>query len=244
MPNTPSLAVAETNVDDGATPSGLVPTPVTAEQPTLDLTAMWSTQDTGGALIAVCGFDGSGKTTQVEALARHLAERGRSVHLTRQPTTWYRQLPEVRSFLNDGGSPRQARRLALLAAADRLRHLDEEVLPRLRDGQTVITDRYVFSSIAYFLHRGVPADLLLEINAGIPRPVLSIYLDVPATDLMRRLSMRDGDGTKHEEQAEQRIESVRAQFLRMRHELCWLDGRRHRDDLSRTIAALTTTGTP
>ncbi|MCO5056816.1 MAG: hypothetical protein M9905_02805 [Rhizobiaceae bacterium] len=55
-----------------------------------------------GMLVAICGFDGTGKTTQVERLQGTLEGRGVTVTRTRQPTDWYRNEPVVKSYLAHG----------------------------------------------------------------------------------------------------------------------------------------------
>src|SRR5688500_9154814 len=104
--------------------------------------------DGEGKLIVFCGFDGCGKSTQIERLARNLEAAGKSVLITKQPSDWYRESRIVRDFLAKGGCATKAKILALYAAADRLKHVHEVILPAVRAGKHVICDRYVYSSIA------------------------------------------------------------------------------------------------
>lgn len=166
-----------------------------------------------GRLIAIEGFDGAGKTTQIAALAEALRTAGHEVMLTRQPTDWYRSLPQVGRFLAQGGDPARARALALLAAADRLSHAAEVLRPALARGAMVICDRYVFSSIAFFRARGLDPEFVALINAGIPRPDVAIYLDVPPEVSQARLRARDGEAAlKAEERSVQRIGQIMGYF--------------------------------
>jgi dTMP kinase len=85
--------------------------------------------------------------------------------------------------------------MALLFAADRLDHLDSEVLPNLRDGVTVICDRYYHSSIAYQSATGGGPDAiswLRELNRQARRPDLTLVLDVPAKVAAERRRKRRG----------------------------------------------------
>lgn len=177
-----------------------------------------------GPFVAICGFDGSGKTTQLEALRKFYADQGREVCVTRQPTDWYRNDPFVRSFLKNGGSSEQARVLALFAAADRHRHIQEVINPALTAGKVVLTDRYVFSSIAYFQSRGVPQDFILYINQGILAPDFSFFLDVRPDILLQRLVARDGETLKFEERAQSRIHNIRQNFLSLQPHLQIING--------------------
>lgn len=178
-----------------------------------------------GLLIAVVGFDGSGKTTQVEALGAYFRSKGCSeVIETRQPTDWYRNNLDVQHFHGFGGAPETARILSLLAAADRLKHVAEVIRPALARGAVVICDRYVYATFSVFLHRGVDLDFLITINKGIPRPDLAIYLRVPVPELLRRLTIRDQGELKFEEKEEERIRSLVSAYEAMSSEIVPVDG--------------------
>jgi dTMP kinase len=94
-----------------------------------------------------------------------------------------------------GARPSSWTTMALLFAADRLDHLESEVVPNLLDGVTVITDRYVHSSIAY---QSVASDQdegtiswLREINRHARVPDLTIVLDVEARVASQRRAARN-----------------------------------------------------
>ena len=177
-----------------------------------------------GRLISIVGFDASGKTTQVEELGKRFRELGNEVVETRQPTDWYRSNDLVRSFQSVGGSAKEARILALMAAADRLLHVKEVIVPALERGAVVICDRYVYATFAVFIHRGVEVDLLVEINRGIPQPERAYFLEVPTVELVRRLAERDGNNLQFEELAEDRIESIVRTYREMGSLLKPIDG--------------------
>jgi dTMP kinase len=185
------------------------------------------------ALIAFCGIDGSGKTTQLSLLA----ERLRSTHpvfTTRQPTTAFRTDPLVRSFIDghlDGHDDAVAAEIgpefALLAAADRYRHLRTVVMPRLRAGDIVLTDRYLFSCYSYCEPRRMaPLDWMQQINRYVPHPDLTVFLDVPAHVALERIRRR-GERPTWEELDEHRVNEVRTAY----QEQAWgTDTRYHRLD--------------
>ena len=177
-----------------------------------------------GRLISVVGFDAAGKTTQVEELGKRFREIGKEVVETRQPTDWYRNDELVQSFHARGGSSEEARILSLMAAADRLLHVRDVIVPALERGATVICDRYVYATFAVFIHRGVELEFLVEINKGIPEPEHAYFLDVPAKELLRRLSERDGSNLQFEEQAIEIIESIVRTYRRMGSMLKRIDG--------------------
>ncbi|MFM0170602.1 dTMP kinase [Paraburkholderia sediminicola] len=177
-----------------------------------------------GILVSIVGFDASGKTTQIAALADLFRAEGRDVVETRQPTDWYRSEASVQHFHEEGGSQERARILSLFAAADRHRHVQEVILPALRRGSVVICDRYVYATFGVFIHRGVDVNFLITINRGVPRPNFAFYLDVPTATLVERLRMRDGDNLKFEERSPDRIESITSTYKDMGFHLIRVDG--------------------
>ncbi|MEV0195748.1 dTMP kinase [Nonomuraea sp. NPDC050691] len=168
-------------------------------------------------LIAFCGIDGAGKSTQIARLARSL-EPEREVRITRQPSSEYRNSALVRAFVDDRISAEQApaalREMAVHAAADRLRHVRTEILPHLARGAVVISDRYVYSTYAYFLARGLD-DLqwLIELNRHVPEPDLTFYLDISPETAGARVRARDGGSHKREEVNAGRMTRAREVFL-------------------------------
>jgi dTMP kinase len=77
--------------------------------------------------------------------------------------------------------------LALLFAADRLDHLASEVQPLRHKGWTVVTDRYILSSLAY-QSIDCRLDFVVNINALALPPDLTILLDVPVSACRRRIA--------------------------------------------------------
>jgi dTMP kinase len=97
-------------------------------------------------LIALEGGEGTGKSTQ----ARRLAERlGPDTVLTFQPGATDIGTSIRRILLDPATKGLDLRAEALLMAADRAQHVAEVIRPALADGRTVVTDRYLYSSIAY-----------------------------------------------------------------------------------------------
>jgi dTMP kinase len=159
-------------------------------------------------LITLSGFDGTGKTTQIAALREHFEGLGRRVVCTRQPTDHYRSLPLMREFTDGGGGAEAARVLALLAAADRYRHVMEVIRPELERGSTVLCDRYVYDFFAVFTHRGVPFELLTAVSAQTPRPDHAFHLRLGAAETLRRLGSRGHAARRYEERSVERVEQI------------------------------------
>jgi dTMP kinase len=144
-----------------------------------------------GHFIVIEGIDGAGTTTQVQQLCERFQGRGLPALPTREPTAGpvgflIRQALTHRLVVPGihGGRPPSWKTMALLFAADRLDHLEAEILPNLLDGVTVISDRYDLSSLAYQSatapeESGEVLGWLRAINRHARRPDLTLILDVP-----------------------------------------------------------------
>ncbi|HEX9296493.1 MAG TPA: dTMP kinase [Polyangiaceae bacterium] len=164
-----------------------------------------------GLFIVAEGIDGSGSTTLVEQLTAFFKSRGRPVHRTCEPSTgpmgaMIRQILSHRIVVHgEAGamSPGWAT-MALLFAADRLDHLEAEVLPRLEKGIMVISDRYDLSSLAY-QSATAPGDVervvnwIRELNRHARRPDLTLVLDVRPDIAASRRGSRGGSRELYED---------------------------------------------
>lgn len=166
-------------------------------------------------LIAICGIDGSGKTTQIQMLQQYFSEKKTDIYLTKQPTSFYRQYDRFRDYVNGNylfNDKTILYELALLSAADKIRHYETEILPN--NNRLIISDRYVFSAYAYFIARGInDIEWLTSINKFLPLPDLTIYLDIDPEIAFDRIVSRDGRYTKKEETNIKLLEKVRQVFL-------------------------------
>ncbi|GLX70843.1 dTMP kinase [Paenibacillus glycanilyticus] len=135
-----------------------------------------------GIFITIEGGEGAGKTTLIQQLSHTMQQRGKTVMTTREPGG----IPiaeQIRSVILDRShTSMDARTEALLYAAARRQHLVEKVMPALADGQVVICDRFVDSSLAYQGHaRGLGMDDVWSINRFAiegAMPQLTIYMDI------------------------------------------------------------------
>ncbi|MDY2940836.1 MAG: dTMP kinase [Varibaculum sp.] len=142
-----------------------------------------------GRFIVFEGGDGAGKSTQVDLLAAALHARGHSVLVTREPGGT--NLGEnLRAALLHGGAIDE-RAEALLYAADRAQHTETVVRPAIGAGDTVISDRYMDSSIAYQGGgRGLGIDQIRDLSLWAVRgllPDLTVLLDAPAETTGERI---------------------------------------------------------
>jgi dTMP kinase len=138
-----------------------------------------------GRFVVVEGPNGVGKTTVVGVLAGHLRHCGSAVHVTREPSD-----TALGELIRSAESYLSGRALALAVAADRYAHLEKEVVPALRAGQDVISDRYVQSSLVLQRLDGLSLAEIWTYNAHVLIPRLSVYLEDDAPVIAARLRQR------------------------------------------------------
>ena len=166
-----------------------------------------------GAFISMEGVDGCGKTTQREALVKHLQSRGWEVCLTREPGG--DEIAEkIRALVLDPANKAMCDEAeASRYAASRAQTVRAKVRPALERGMAVVCDRFVDSSVAY---QGGGRELgwreVAALNAmavGGTWPDVTVYLRMdPEAALARRLSASEPD----------RLEQERADFFIRTHE--------------------------
>ena len=156
-----------------------------------------------GVFVVVEGIDGSGSTTHTKLLGKALRQRGLKVVETCEPSAGpigalIRQVLQRRLFVADASGPREFAwsTMALLFAADRMDHLDSTVVPALREGAVVLSDRYDLSSLAYQSVTAPSGEKVVpwirELNAAALRPDLTIVIDVPVEVAEERRRARGG----------------------------------------------------
>ena len=143
-----------------------------------------------GLFISMEGPDGAGKSTQIELLKSYLADKGYKVVITREPggTSISEAIREV--ILNKHYSEMCDNTELLLYAAARAQLVHEVIRPALEEGNAVICDRFVESSVVYQgIGRGLGIDTVYAVNEyalqGL-RPQLTILLDLDAEEGLRR----------------------------------------------------------
>ncbi len=142
-----------------------------------------------GVFIVFEGIDGSGKSTHIKALAKELKGRGYNVLQTSEPSK-----DRIGNFIRRYAE-RNDHRLtpeteALLFAADRFEHVMTVVEPALKRGRIVISDRYLYSSLAYQGAGGLDLDWIREMNRFAPKPDLGILLDLLPEFSLQRVERR------------------------------------------------------
>jgi dTMP kinase len=138
------------------------------------------------------GAEGSGKSTQAARLAEHL-----DAVLTRE-TGGTEIGARLREILHDTDVSNLASRAeALMTAADRAQHIAEVVKPALEAGRSVVSDRSVYSAIAYQGYgRQLDVDEVRRLNEwgtdGV-WPEVVVFLDTPDDVIAERMRRRSLD---------------------------------------------------
>ncbi|HVL48847.1 MAG TPA: dTMP kinase [Candidatus Thermoplasmatota archaeon] len=137
-----------------------------------------------GALIVVEGIDGSGKSTQLKLLRRHLEAQGYSILFTE-----WNSSALVRDTMKVGKKKNllTPTTFSLLHATDFADRYYYGILPALKAGMIVLADRYVYTAFARDTVRGVEADWVRNLYRFAAKPDLALYFEVPIDVSLDRL---------------------------------------------------------
>lgn len=194
-----------------------------------------------GLFIVFEGLDGAGKSTQADLLLAELRREGHQALSVREPggTPLGDRLREILLGRDDalGLEPQSE---LLLYEASRCQLVRQVIRPALARGQTVISGRYVLSSLAYQGYgRGLALELIEQLNreaTGGLEPELTFWIDLApevglarlraAPDRMERLGL---DFYRRVAAGYRELAQGQAQIIR-------LDGERSQNELARQVA--------
>lgn len=170
-----------------------------------------------GRFITIEGGEGAGKSTQVARLCEHLRGRGIDAVATREPGG-PPGAEEIRKLLTTGAVGRWSPWAeALLHFAARHEHLAATVMPALKAGRWVVSDRFADSTTAYQGYgHGLGAGPMAELYrlvVGDFAPDLTLVLDLPVAVGLARAHARRHDENRYESMDVAFHERVRAGFL-------------------------------
>ena len=142
-----------------------------------------------GKFIVVEGLDGSGKSSQVDLVIKFLQENGKEVIVTREPTMDSEAGRMIKQALRKEITvdPLELQRLYV---QDRKEHLENKVIPALKEGKYVVSSRYAFSTFAYGYSTGLDVNMLVELNKDFLLPDLTIIIDVSPESCVQRIENR------------------------------------------------------
>ncbi len=189
-----------------------------------------------GALIAFEGLDQSGKQTQAERLRDQLKAQGHKSRLVSFPdygTSIGEEIARALQGERDYGPDV----MQLLYIANRYERKGD-IQRWLDGGLFLVCDRYRASSIAYGEAQGLEAGWLTEIQKFLPRPALTILLDIsPETAVQRKAVDRD----RYERDLALQ-ERVRESYKRLASAESWivLDGERSKEAIAADVLSAVT----
>jgi dTMP kinase len=171
-----------------------------------------------GIFITVEGSEGAGKSTNMAFVEDYLRKAGREVVVTREPggTPLAEHIREVLLGHSYDGMASDCELLLMFAA--RAEHLDKVIRPALAAGKIVLCDRFTDATYAYQGGgRGIPMDriaILEQWVQGTLRPDLTLFLDLPVADGMKRAGQRSAPD-RFEVQQLEFFDRVRAAYLEL-----------------------------
>jgi dTMP kinase len=188
-----------------------------------------------GVFICIEGLDGCGKTTQAKMLAKKLSKSHNAVY-TAEPSRGKIGTYIRKSYLY--GEKRLSCVLeALLFAADRIEHVETEVLPALNQGKLVISDRYVYSSLAYQGAAGLSLDWIEKVNEHALQPDFAVFIDVDPKTVMHRLKPKKSVMENLETQ--QKVREIYLKFVE-KGRLTRINGDQSKDEVAKELYEVVT----
>lgn len=147
--------------------------------------------NTPGLLITFCGLDGCGKTTMMNRLISDL-QHDYDIFVTKQPTNAVRNSEIFRNYMDcPDHDAFDYRSLSLLAASDRLQHVNKVIEPEMKQGKIILSDRYFYSCLANLRARGFEEDAwIYEIAESVVKPDIAFFFDVPVEEAVARVRRR------------------------------------------------------
>ncbi len=187
-----------------------------------------------GFFICIEGLDGCGKTTQTKILVEKLKKKGYDAVYTAEPSRG-----KIGRFIKKYCLHRDKRISsiveALLFAADRYEHVENDILPALKNGKIVVSDRYVYSSLAYQGAAGLSLDWIRRINEHALAPNLAIFIDVEPNTVIQRLKPKKSVMENLETQ--RKVREVYMKFVE-NGELVQVNGNKSKKEVANEILSI------
>ena len=179
-----------------------------------------------GVFICIEGLDGSGKSTQAKLLTKKLCKAGYNAVFTAEPSQGKIGKFIRKRLFEQKRMPTTVE--ALLFAADRIEHVQDTVAPALKEGKIVISDRYVFSSLAYQGSAGLNLEWIETINKNAQKPDLSIFIDVAPEVVLERLKRKKS--VMENLQTQRKVQAIYEKYVE-KGELKRIDGSKSKKEV-------------
>ncbi len=165
-----------------------------------------------GKFIVFEGPDGSGQSTQVSLLRDFLIEKGHQAIITKEPTLDSEAGKKIKKVLEKEveASPEE---LQELFVQDRKEHLENLIIPALKEGKFIISDRYFFSTFCFGAAAGLDMEELIKMNNDFLLPDLTFILNVRPEVCVQRITNRGSKKTLFE--VKERLGKVMENYKKM-----------------------------
>lgn len=202
-----------------------------------------------GLYVALEGVDGSGKTTQAVSLAEYFKSKGKSVVLTREPRK-EGIIGEIVQKVLTGKIKMPSVGLQYLFSTERVLHHEDTIIPALKAGKIVLSDRCLWSAIVYGIldrHGGKydykSADFLLMAHSVLSMyhqfiiPNHTFYLRVSLETSIARIAKKDDVKEIYEdrEKLKRVVEGYDWLSKKFKNEITAIDGNRSVEEVTRNI---------
>ena len=191
-----------------------------------------------GKFIVFEGLDGSGLSTQAKLLKEYLENRGIKTVLTKEPTKNSSIASKIHQVLSHQIEI-DSLQLQKLFAQDRREHLENLIIPSLKEGKFVISDRYFFSSFAFGSEKEEDLEKIIELNKDFLMPDLVLLLKVRPKVCIERIKKR-GEEIKLFEK-EEKLEKVWKNYQKlvdMFDVIKVIDGEQEIDKVQREVVGI------
>lgn len=171
-----------------------------------------------GKFIVLEGIELNGKDTHAAALARylHFKDKKYSIVLTREPTKLTDEGRMLRKMLLEMKEPqKENEKLFNLYVADRKKHVNDLIIPALKFGATVISNRQKHSTIAYEGALGIPIEKIIDAHKEMIAPDLTIILDITIEEFERRFTENTITHSEVFDKDKEPMEKIREIYLQM-----------------------------
>ncbi|QED22935.1 dTMP kinase [Candidatus Deianiraea vastatrix] len=189
--------------------------------------------------ITIEGIDGCGKTSQSILVNDLLKKNGKKTFLTSEPRCsgfipWAENVLDI--IINQDIDVKTQ---LILLNAIRYEHLQKIILPKIKDGNIVICDRFIHSTIAYQHYGfGGDLDLILDLHNKLHNnimPDVVYFLDLDVQEAKKRISSR-GDESRFDKMSNEIFNKMRNGFLTMKNDsFVIIDASKSKDEIANII---------
>jgi len=140
-----------------------------------------------GVFIDIEGLDGSGQSTQIQLLRKTLDLKETNYLLTKEPNEGCYLGKEIRQILKKEKEMENPLRLQEMFVDNRRDHLKKIITPQLKNNGMVITDRYLWSTVAYG-SLGIDPQQTLKMNQDFILPDMTFFIKTSPKECIRRMN--------------------------------------------------------